>query len=176
MSKTNSEIMSIMFEEINEKLQQIQKTIQLNNKQSDTPCSYTKQDIQQALNGSTNSLLSSINESIQKSTNSIVNQIKTKHQDIASLSLPETKTIFTKNTRILAYIVVIIIMSISFMFNLMLLKENTQLHHTDLKYRYIKASSGINENKLLQLEELFITADAEKIKSFEDYVNSIENK
>lgn len=174
MSKTNSEIMNIMFEEINEKLQHIQKTIQLNRKHSDTPCNYTKQDIEQALQGSTNSLLSSINKSIQNSSNSIINHINNKHQDIASLALPETKTIFAKKTRILAYIAIIIIMGISVMANLKLYKENIQLYHTDLKYRYIKASNGINENKLLQLEELFKNSNAEKIKSFEDYVKRLE--
>lgn len=177
MGKTNSEIISIMFEEIKEKLQTIESKIPLKGN-TESSCKFNKQDVESSFKDTNKREFSLLNENIQNSTNKLIHIIKGLNiQEDKPQVLSESKTLnSTKQSRFSTPIILILGIFISIIINIYLYSQVNKLHYNDLKYRYIQVCNGIENKKLNQLEDFFQTASSEKINKFEDDIADRERK
>lgn len=83
-----------------------------------------------------------------------------------------------KSTKVLsAFVVMSLLLNGSLLYNVHQYRENKRLNDMDIKYRYIKASSGISPEELDKLENLFhYNRDKKIIKEIRQNVIDYERK
>ena len=87
-------------------------------------------------------------------------------------------TLDFKSTKVLIAIVAMsVLLNGSLLYNIHQYRENKRLNDSDIKYRYIKTSNGINPDGIYELENLFhYKRDKKKIKEIRQYVEDYECK
>lgn len=87
-------------------------------------------------------------------------------------------TLDLKSTKVMVLIIVMsLLLNGSLVYNIHQHRENKRLNDSDIKYRYIKASNGINPDGIDKLENVFhYNRDKKKIKEIRQYVEDNEHK